>query len=110
VADHPGDLGGGRADLPGRGDLLRLHPATPAWTNAGGQLAGFLAYDLVLIVPFLVRLPTIPPEWFVSLVVYTAVVTYSGLLAAWYLFVSPTTRIGRPRAVADWAPEHPRNA
>ena len=25
--------------------------ARPRWTNAGGQLAGFLAYDLVLIVP-----------------------------------------------------------
>jgi hypothetical protein len=77
----------------------------PAWTNAGGQLAGFLAYDLVLIVPFLVRLPTVPPEWFVSLVVYTAVVTYSGLLAAWYLFVAPATRIGRPRSMAEWVGE-----
>ena len=27
----------------------------PRWTNAGGQLAGFLAYDLVLIVPFMTR-------------------------------------------------------
>lgn len=79
----------------------------PAWTNAGGQLAGFLAYDLVLIVPFLVRLPTIPPEWFVSLVVYTAVVTCSGLLAAWYLFIAPATRIGRPRSAAEWAAERP---
>jgi hypothetical protein len=82
----------------------------PAWVNAGGQLAGFLAYDLVLIVPFLVRLPTIPPEWLVSLVVYTAVVTYSGLLAGWYLFVSQGTRIGRPRAAADWSSEPAGNA
>lgn len=77
----------------------------PGWMNAGGQLAGFLAYDLVLIVPFLVRLPTIPSEWFVSLVVYTAVVTFSGLLAAWYLFVRPDTRIRRVRSTAAWAGE-----
>lgn len=77
----------------------------PAWVNAGGQLAGFLAYDLVLIVPFLLRLPTVPPEWLLSLVVYTAVVTYSGALAAWYLFVSSSTRIGRPRSSAEWTTE-----
>jgi len=29
--------------------------AAPRWENAGGQLAGFLAYGVVLILPFLVR-------------------------------------------------------
>ena len=29
----------------------------PGWVNAAGQLAGFLAYDVALIVPFLQRLP-----------------------------------------------------
>jgi hypothetical protein len=74
----------------------------PSWMNAGGQLAGFLAYDLVLIVPFLARFPVVPDSQRLSLVVYTAVVVGSGVLAAWYLFVDPRTRMGRPRQT-----EHP---
>lgn len=70
----------------------------PLWTNAGGQLAGFLAYDLVLIVPFLTRFRSVYSGWSLSLTVYIAVVIGSGLLAAWYLFVAPGTRISRPRA------------
>jgi hypothetical protein len=71
----------------------------PRWENAGGQLAGFLAYDLVLIGPFLDRLPDIPGEFRTELVVYTVVVVYSGLLAAWYLLAAPGTRLtdARPR-------------
>jgi len=61
--------------------------------NAGGQLAGFLAYDIVLIVPFLQRLPTVAPEHRIGLYLYTAVVTYSGLLAIYYLFVHRRTRV-----------------
>ena len=64
----------------------------PSWTNAGGQLAGFLAYDLVLIVPFVARLPTVPDQWRVSLIAYTTVLVVSGVLAAWYLFIAPGTR------------------
>lgn len=70
----------------------------PYWSNAGGQLAGFLAYDLVLILPFLQRLPTVAPEHRTSLVVYIAVVAYSGLLAINYLFVHRTTRFGGGRS------------
>jgi hypothetical protein len=55
----------------------------PRWENAGGQLAGFLAYDVVLIGPFLARLPG--GEFTTELVVYTAVLVYSGALAACYL-------------------------
>jgi len=73
------------------------------WENAGGQLAGFLAYDAVLIVPFLKRLPDVPAEFRVELIVYTAVVVYSGLLALWYLALDPRTR-GRTAAVD--APAH----
>jgi hypothetical protein len=62
----------------------------PAWTNAGGQLAGFLAYDLVLIVPFLTRLPTVPDQWRVSLIVYTGVLVGSGVLAVRYLVRQPS--------------------
>lgn len=65
----------------------------PSWTNAAGQLAGFLAYDLVLIIPFITRLPTVAPEFRVGLILYTVVVTYSGLLATYYLFIHKPTRL-----------------
>ncbi len=65
----------------------------PSWPNSAGQLAGFLAYDLVLIVPFLTRLPTVAPEHRVGLIVYSVVVIYSGLLAIYYLFIRETTRV-----------------
>jgi len=70
----------------------------PRWENAGGQLAGFLAYDVVLIIPFLVRLPTIDEHLRINLVVYTAVVAFSGLLAIWYLALDARTR-GRAPAM-----------
>ncbi len=73
----------------------------PRWENAGGQLAGFLAYDIVLIVPFVVRLPTIDQHLLPNLVVYTGVVVYSGVLAAWYLGFDPSTR---GRSVRDGRP------
>ena len=65
----------------------------PSWVNSAGQLAGFLAYDVVLIVPFLTRLPTVAPQFQAGLIVYTAVVIYSGLLAFYYLFVNKSTRV-----------------
>lgn len=61
--------------------------ADPCWENAGGQLAGFLAYDLVLIVPFAKRLPDVSPDFRVNLIVYTAVLVYSGMVALYYLMV-----------------------
>lgn len=64
----------------------------PCWPNAAGQLVGFLAYDLVLIGPFLTRLPTVAPEHRDGLVIYIGVLVYSGLLAAWYLFVRRPAR------------------
>ncbi len=67
----------------------------PGWHNAAGQLAGFLAYDVVLIVPFLQRLPTIEPGLRLNLIIYTLVVALSGLLAIYYLFINPQTRMGR---------------
>ena len=65
----------------------------PSWVNAAGQLAGFLAYDVVLIVPFLTRLPTVAPEDRIGLSIYTAVVSFSGLLAIYYLFIHKSTRL-----------------
>jgi hypothetical protein len=67
----------------------------PTWVNAAGQLAGFLAYDVVLIVPFLSRLPTASPEHRIGLIIYTAVVIYSGLLAIYFLVIHKPTRVGR---------------
>jgi hypothetical protein len=65
----------------------------PTWSNTAGQLAGFLAYDVVLIVPFLQRVPTVEPVFQTSLAIYIVVVVYSGLLAIFYLFLNPRTRI-----------------
>ncbi len=65
----------------------------PSWLNAAGQLAGFLAYDVVLIGPFLTRLPTVAPEHRAGMIIYTAVVIYSGLLATYYLFIRTSTRV-----------------
>jgi hypothetical protein len=80
--------------------------ARPRWSNAGGQLAGFLAYDLVLIVPFVTRFGQIYGGSTVSLGVYTAIVVGSGVLAGWYLFVAPETRVIRARpVVVDGSPE-----
>lgn len=70
----------------------------PRSANAGGQLAGFLAYDLVLIGPFLDRLPGVAPEFRTELIVYTAVVVYSACLAVWYLLAA------RERPAAEVAP------
>ena len=64
----------------------------PRWNNALGQLLSFLAYDLVLIVPFVALFPTVKPQHLVSLVVYTAVLIYSAAVAVYYLFVHPETR------------------
>jgi hypothetical protein len=64
----------------------------PSWINAAGQLLGFLAYDLVLIVPFLTRLSTVSPENRLGLYIYTAVVIVSGLIAVYYLFINGATR------------------
>lgn len=71
----------------------------PSWANTAGQLAGFLAYDLVLIVPFLNRLPAAAPEHRVSLIIYIVVLVFSGLLAAYYLFLHAPTRFRRKQSI-----------
>jgi len=57
----------------------------PCRSNATGQLAAFLAYDLVLIVPFIQYFKDVPPHLRVNLIGYLAVIVYSGIVAAWYL-------------------------
>jgi len=65
----------------------------PQWHNALGQLLSFLAYDLVLIIPFIGLLNTVKPERYVNLVVYLAVLLYSAGLAIYYLFINTQTRL-----------------
>jgi hypothetical protein len=64
----------------------------PRWHNALGQLLSFLAYDLVLIVPFILLFGTVKPEYLPNLVVYVAVLIYSGGIAIYFLFVNSPTR------------------
>jgi hypothetical protein len=66
----------------------------PRWHNAAGQLLSFLAYDLVLIGPFMLLFKTVKPEFMFSLVVYVAVLVYSGGLAVYFLFIDSKTRLG----------------
>jgi hypothetical protein len=66
----------------------------PKWSNAQGQLLGFLAYDLVLIVPFLLHFRDVAPEHVLSLIIYIGVLLYSGALAVWFLFINKETRFG----------------
>jgi hypothetical protein len=76
----------------------------PSWGNSAGQLAGFLAYDLVLVIPFLTRFGSgITPQFMPGHIVYTVVVLYSGLLAIYYLFINRGTRVSRQRALATSA-------
>ena len=64
----------------------------PLWANGRGQLMGFLAYDVVLIGPFLRHFGTVDPALWINLVVYTTVLAYSALVASYYLFIHPATR------------------
>lgn len=79
------------------------------WENAGGRLAGFLAYDLVLLIPFVVRILSGSPSYYGSSseplrpnLLYTAVVLLSGVLAAYYLFIHGPTRMPSRRPGSRW--------
>lgn len=76
----------------------------PSWLNGAGQLLGFLFYDLVLIVPFATRLSAVSDENRLGLYVYTAVVTFSGLLAIYFLFINRTTRAATWRRASPVLP------
>jgi hypothetical protein len=76
----------------------------PSWGNSAGQLAGFLAYDLVLVIPFLTRFGSgIPPQFMLGHIIYTVVVLYSGALAIYYLFINRETRVSRQRVLESAA-------
>ncbi len=69
----------------------------PSRVNACGQLLGFLAYDVVLLPPFLRHLGSVLPEHRASLIVYLVALVYSALLALWFLFLDRRTRILAPQ-------------
>jgi hypothetical protein len=56
-------------------------------------LWGFLAYDLVLIPPFLLHFAGVGEAFATTLVVYTAVLWLTAAISVWYLFLSRATRI-----------------
>jgi hypothetical protein len=67
--------------------------ARPSWSNATGQLVGFLAYDLVLIGPFIGHFDDASGGQLTSLWIYTGVVVYTACLASYYLFLHGETRL-----------------
>ncbi len=72
--------------------------ARPHWQCARAQLWSFLAYDLVLIVPFIAHLGTVRSDLLPNLIIYIAVLVYSGSLAIYFLLLNPATRIWQPRS------------
>lgn len=80
----------------------------PIWANACGQLWAFLAYDIVLIGPFLLHFATVSPAQQPSLIINTAVLIYSGALAIYYLLIHKTTRIwGKDRSTVHFLKTEP---
>ena len=67
--------------------------ARPVMANTTGQLLGFLAYDLVLIVPFTQHLDKVPPALRTNLWVYLAVLVFSAVLALHALGLHRATRL-----------------
>jgi hypothetical protein len=67
------------------------------WADSGAPLAGFLAYDIVLIVPFIDQFSRVDTQLLPNLILYTAVVIYSTLLAIYYLLINKETRISLSR-------------
>jgi hypothetical protein len=74
----------------------------PMWGYVYAPLLGFLAYDLVLLPPLLDHFSDVAPEHHTSLIVYVAVLVYSGALATYYLVIRRSTRLwGRVRPPAS---------
>lgn len=71
----------------------------PVWSNAYAQLWSFLAYDLVLIVPFVLLLGSVDGAHLPALLVNIAVLVYSGIFAVHYLLIAKATRVVGSRTV-----------
>jgi hypothetical protein len=61
-------------------------------------LLGFLAYDLVLLPPFVRHFGAVPPAFHTTLVVYTAALALTAAISLWYLLISPHTRMAKAPA------------
>jgi hypothetical protein len=61
------------------------------------------SYDLVLIFPFLGLFSSVKSNHRLSLIIYVAVLLYSGLLSIYYLFLHKQTRGRQARSQADEA-------
>jgi hypothetical protein len=73
----------------------------PRWHNAKAQLLSFLAYDVILLPPFLPLFTTVAPDHRTSLIIYTGVLLYSLAVAVYYLLVDPSTRDWRTRPASS---------
>lgn len=80
-------FGGLWLDVSRRRLLFPLRLALPPVSYACAQLWSFLAYDLVLIGPFLGHFANVKPEQRMSLILYTTVLIYSGAVAVYYLLI-----------------------
>jgi hypothetical protein len=77
----------------------------PGWQMACGQLWAFLAYDLVLIIPYIQHFALARPQQLPSLLINTLVLVYSATLAIYYLLVKQTTRTWRKKSPNPTAKE-----
>jgi hypothetical protein len=65
----------------------------PGWANAAGNLAAFLVYDMVLLLPFVQRLPGVAPQHRISMILYVVVLVSTAVIAIYYLFINRKTRV-----------------
>ena len=65
----------------------------PAWGYAYAPLLGFLAYDVFLLPPLVGHFSDVSPDQRTSLILYVAVLLYSGVLASYYLLIRRDTRL-----------------
>jgi hypothetical protein len=75
----------------------------PIWGNAAGQMWAFLAYDAMLIIPFVLQFGHFEPGHLASLIVNTAVLICSGGLSAYYLLLQPARRVLGTRSQRKWS-------
>lgn len=76
--------------------LAAVYALTALRGGAGAAtvaMAGFLAYDIVLLPPFLGHFANVTPERLPSLTIYTAVLVYSAVVAAHYLLTERSVRM-----------------
>ena len=80
------------------------------WHSARGQLLAFLAFDLILIGPFLSYFEQAAGEHRTNLAIYTVVIVVSAALALYYLFIDKTTRSWQiEENPPNFAPSAPAN-